>query len=219
MLGDIFEGTANIIGSYVGSKKRKEARDKAQLAYDESMQAYFDQDTSNLFANMENTMEDLTVNTQAADFAAAQQAQGLSNTLGQLRQAAGGSGIAALAQSIANQQSQNAVAASASIGQQEAANQRAAAQQAGRLQMVERQGEAQSRALQAQLLGEEFRIDAGELATREAAIQAARQQRMEGFGQLAGGVGDGVGAFVAGAYGGGGGYNAADGFASLRNNL
>lgn len=198
MLGDIFEGTANIIGSYVGSKKRKEARDKAQLAYDESMQAYFDQDTSNLFANMENTMEDLTVNTQAADFAAAQQAQGLSNTLGQLRQAAGGSGIAALAQSLANQQSQNAIQASASIGQQEARNQALAAQQAGRLQMTERQGEAQSRALKAQLLGERLQIDAGELQQSEAAIQAARAQRAEGLGQFAGGVGNVVGMGIGG---------------------
>ena len=37
---------------------------------------YMNQDLSNPYANMENTMEDLTVNTQAADFAAQQQAAG-----------------------------------------------------------------------------------------------------------------------------------------------
>lgn len=198
MFGDILKGTVNVAGGLIGQKQRKAKRDIAQAQYDQSMEAYFAQDTSNIFANMENTMEDLTVNTQAADFAAAQQAQGLSNTLGQLGQAAGGSGIAALAQSIANQQSQNAIAASASIGQQEAANQRAAAQQAAANQVRMLKGEQQSRALQAQLLGERFQVDAGELATREAAVQAARAQIMKGAGQIAGGVGDAAGAYVTG---------------------
>ena len=38
------------------------------------MARFKQQDLSNPYANMENTMEDLTVNTQAADFAAQQQA-------------------------------------------------------------------------------------------------------------------------------------------------
>jgi hypothetical protein len=198
MLGDIFEGAVRFGTSYIGGKKRLARRDAAQAAYDESMSNYFAQDTSNLFANMENTMEDLTVNTQAADFAAAQQAQGLSDILGQTRQAAGGSGIAALAQSLANQQSQNAIQASASIGQQEVRNQALAAQQAGRLQMAERRGEAQSRALEAQLLGEKLQIDTGELQQSEAAIQAARAQRAEGLGQIAGGVGNAIGMGIGG---------------------
>ena len=47
--------------------------------------------------------------------------------MGNMNAAAGGSGIAGLAQAMANQQAQNTQAASASIGQQEAANQRMAA--------------------------------------------------------------------------------------------
>jgi len=197
-IGDILQGTASVIGSYVGQGKRKAARDRAQSAYDQSLDAYFSQDISNPFANMENTMEDLTVNTQAADFAAAQQAQGLSDVLGQTRQAAGGSGIAALAQSLANQQSQNALSASASIGQQEAANQRAAAQQAGMNQMTMLRGEANVQARRNELLGERFQIDATQLATREKAVQDALAARAQGFGQIAGGVGDGVLALATG---------------------
>ena len=186
MFGDILSGAVNFGTSYIGGKKRLARRDGAQGAYDQSMQQYFSQDTSNLYSNLENTMEDLTVNTQAADFAAAQQAQGLSNIMGSMSQAAGGSGIAALAQSLANQQSQNATQASASIGQQESMNQKLAAQQAGNLQLLERKGAEQSRALKAQLLGEEFQIDANELAASEEAIQAARAARAEGLGQIAG---------------------------------
>jgi len=175
--------------SYIGGKKRLARREEAQAGYDASMRDYFAQDTSNLYSNLENTMEDLTVNTQAADFTSQQQAQGLSNIMGSMNQAAGGSGIAALAQSLANQQSQNAQQASASIGQQEQRNQMATAQQAGRLQSMERTGAEQSRELKAQLLGEEFQIDANELASSEAAIQAARAARTEAAGQFAGGVG------------------------------
>ena len=189
MLGDIFEGAVKFGTSYIGGKKRLARREEAQGAYDASMRDYFAQDTSNLYSNLENTMEDLTVNTQAADFAAQQQSQGLSNIMGSMNQAAGGSGIAALAQSLANQQSQNAQQASASIGQQEQRNKMATAQQAGRLQSMERMGAEQSRGLKAQLLGEEFQIDANELASSEAAIQAAKAARAEGLGQLAGGVG------------------------------
>jgi len=190
MLGDIFEGAVKFGASYIGGKKRLARREEAQAGYDASMRDYFAQDTSNLYSNLENTMEDLTVNTQAADFAAQQQSQGLSNIMGSMNQAAGGSGIAALAQSLANQQSQNAQQASASIGQQEQRNQMATAQQAGRLQSMERTGAEQSRELKAQLLGEEFQIDANELASSEAAIQAARAARTEAAGQFAGGVGN-----------------------------
>ena len=198
MFGDILSGAVNFGTSYIGGKKRLARRDEAQGAYDQSMQQYFSQDTSNLYSNLENTMEDLTVNTQAADFAAQQQAQGLSNIMGSMNQAAGGSGIAALAQSLANQQAQSAQQASASIGQQEQRNQMAAAGQAGRLQSMERAGAEQSRALKAQLLGEEFQIDANELASSEEAIQAARAARTEAAGQFAGGVGQAGGLFLAG---------------------
>jgi len=189
MLGDIFEGAVQFGASYIGGKKRLERRDQAQSAYDKSLSDYFAQDTSNLYANMENTMEDLTVNTQAADFAAAQQAQGMANTMGALRQSAGGSGIAALAQSLAGQQAQNAQMASVSIGQQEQSNQMLAARETSRLQGLEIGGEAQSRALEAQLMSERAQIDAGELAQSEAEIQAARQARTQAIGQFAGGVG------------------------------
>jgi hypothetical protein len=201
MLGDIFEGAVGFGASYAGGKKRLARRKEAQAGYDSSMANYFTQDTSNLYSNLENTMEDLTVNTQAADFAAQQQSQGLSNIMGSMNQAAGGSGIAALAQSLANQQSQNAQQASVSIGQQEQRNQMAAAEQASRLQIRERMGAEQSRSLKAQLLGEELQIDTNELQASEAAIQAARAARAEGLGQFAGGVGQAGGLLLSGGKG------------------
>ena len=108
----------------------------------------------NQFENMENTMEDLTVNTQQADFQAEQGAQQRSNIMETMRGAAGGSGIAGLAQAMAGQGQLATQQASASIGQQEAANQKAAAQQAGTIQTQERTGEQSAEALR--LRGEEM---------------------------------------------------------------
>ena len=91
---------------------------------------------TNFASQMENTAEDLTVNTQQADMVARQQQQGLSNTLGSMKGAAGSSGIASLAQAMAGQQSQNLQAASASIGQQESANAAMAARQGANIQQA-----------------------------------------------------------------------------------
>ena len=78
--------------------------------------------------SMENVFEDLTVNQQQAEFERDTMAQQRANIMGQMRSAAGGSGIAALAQSMANQGQMATRQISASIGQQEAMNQRLRAQ-------------------------------------------------------------------------------------------
>ena len=120
-------GLTSIASGIIGGGKRRAEQRAAEKELAINKARYENLDTSNLAANMENTFEDLTVNTQAADFAAQQQQATLANTMSGMNQAAGGSGIAALAQAMAGQQSANAQSAAASIGQQEAANQRAAA--------------------------------------------------------------------------------------------
>jgi hypothetical protein len=192
MYGDIIGGALKYGASYIGGKKRLARESEAKGLFDTAYQGYMTQDISNTFSNMENTMEDLTVNTQAADFAAQQQSQGLSNIMGSMNQAAGGSGIAALAQSLANQQSQNAQQASASIGQQESMNQRLAAQQAGRLQSMERAGEERAMGRETERLGTDLGMQQAELASAQADIRAAQQARAAAIGQFAGGVGGAI---------------------------
>ena len=140
------QGLAGIAGGIIGSGKRKREQREAQKEFDKNKARMEGADTSNVYTNMENTMEDLTVNTQQADFVNQQQQAGMANTMDKLSGAAGGSGIAALAQSLSNQQTANAQAASASIGAQESQNQMAERSQAGELQMQERKGELISRA-------------------------------------------------------------------------
>jgi hypothetical protein len=110
-----------------------------------------------------------------------------------MRGAAGGSGVAGLAQAMANQGQQAAQQASASIGQQEAANQKAAAQQAGSLQKMERQGDwkadmtrrsgaEQSRSLEKDKISTLFTMSANELGTRKRAHQQAQSEMWGGVG-------------------------------------
>jgi hypothetical protein len=97
-------------------------------------------EVKNPFANLENVYEDLTVNQQQAQFQEQQGAQQRADIMRELRGAAGGSGISALAQSLARQGALQTQQISAQIGQQEAANQRAAAQGAADIQKMEAEG-------------------------------------------------------------------------------
>ena len=128
----------------------------------------------------ENVFEDLTVNLQQAEFQAEQGAQQRANIMQQFRGAAGASGIAGLAQSLARQGQLQTQQASASIGQQEAMNQRLMAQGA----MQKQQGEAMLQTMemdrQATLLG----ISMGESAgANQAAMQAQMNQMSLGANQ------------------------------------
>tara|TARA_R100001082_G_scaffold33298_2_gene17262 strand:+ start:4180 stop:5301 length:1122 start_codon:yes stop_codon:yes gene_type:complete len=113
----------------------------------------------NVYAGMENPYEDLTVDMRAAEFQAQQGAQQRANILSGLRSAAGSSGVAGLAQALANQGTIQAQQISANIGQQERANQRLAAQGQMQIEQMERAGEADLQkmriagAQQAQALG------------------------------------------------------------------
>ena len=135
----------SIAGGIIGGGKRRREQRAAQKEYDIAKSKFQNLDTSNLAANQQNVFEDLTVNTQAADFAAQQQQQAIANTMGSMQGAAGGSGIAALAQAMAGQQSQNLQQASSSIAQQEQANQMAAARGAQQVQAAKLAGAQASR--------------------------------------------------------------------------
>ena len=99
------------------------------------------EDMTNQYTNLENTYEDLTVNTQQAEFERGMAQQSQANIMQGLRGVAGSSGVAGLAQSMANIGSQQAQRASASIGQQESRNQAMTARGAMAIQSAERGGD------------------------------------------------------------------------------
>ena len=150
-------------------------------------------DLQNYYEDMENVFEDLTVDTQAADFQMERGEQQRANILQALRGAAGGSGIANLAQSLANQGILQAAQVSANIAQQERQNQILAARAANQIQVAERRGMAaadmaqrggEAMVQQAEmsrintLLGIEF----GGMAGANAGLQAAYANQMGAYG-------------------------------------
>ena len=218
-------GIAQMAMGYDWGGKRKKALAKQRAAYEEQKDVFRGLDTSNAFAGLENryagmdnqyrdtenTMEDLTVNTQQAEFEQQMFGQSQANTLQSLRGAAGSSGIAGLAQVMANQSQSQAQQASASIGKQEARNKLLMAQQAAkndqllrgesaRIDQIGRQGASQVDQLKAQgqlqsmqmeqskqstLLG----MDAQGVQGAQNAVQAGNQMMASGFSNVIGGVG------------------------------
>ena len=122
-----------------GEAETRRLAEQAKL--DKQKAEYKSMKFTNPFANMENTFEDLTVNQQQAQFQAQQGSQQRANIMQNLRGAAGSSGIAGLAQSLANQGSLQTQQISASIGQQESRNQIAAAKGASAVQVAQTQGD------------------------------------------------------------------------------
>lgn len=181
-------GLVKVLGGVFGGGKRRRERRRAKKAYNTQKQAYESLDTSNLYLGQENMFEDLTVNQQEAEFVAEQQQQGLANILDSQSQAAGGSGIAALSQALANRQSMNLAQSAISIGKQERQNQLMAKQAAAQIQQSEIQGEKESRALEYDKTETLLGMAGQRVAAANQAKQQATQSIMGGLGDIAGGA-------------------------------
>lgn len=177
-----------------GGIDKKDAKDKQTLAKEQmeiDMETYMNQEVKNPYADMENTMEDLTVDTQAADFAAQKSEQSRADIMEGMAGAAGSSGIAALAQSMANQASQDAQAASASIATQEKANQNAERKEAGNIQDSQIQGEIMVQNAKDAKMGTKIGMSQEEMRAHGQSAKDANTLMMSGMsdiGSAAGGM-------------------------------
>jgi hypothetical protein len=193
-------GVAKLGMALSGRKKRKDEQAAAKAEQQKFKDQYAQLDTSNPYANMENTMEDLTVNQQQADFQNQKGQQQRANIMQNMQGAAGGSGIAALAQTMANQGQLASQQAGASIGMQESQNQMAAARQAGANQLQERQGDARSQDLKYQKISTQLGMASTRKGAADKARADAKAQQMSAVGEIGAGA-----TTAAGGMGGGGG--------------
>tara|TARA_R100001129_G_scaffold8188_1_gene5955 strand:+ start:56 stop:1180 length:1125 start_codon:yes stop_codon:yes gene_type:complete len=199
MMG-VAQGLGGILQGAIGSGRRRKEQLAAQDEYDKIMQQYKDLDTSNLYADvenkytgMENVYEDLTVNRQQAEFERDMFRQQQANTMQGLSAAAGGSGIAGLAQAMANQGQIAARQAGASIGAQESRINMLRAQEAARLQATERKGESIAEAMRLagaeRARGLEYRQTATQLGMSQQRLAQANMARAQAQAALYGGIG------------------------------
>lgn len=204
MVGQIVGGLTGIASGIIGSRGRKKEQRAAQKEFNQNKMNFQMQDTSNVYDGMQNTMEDLTVNQQAAQFQAENEQQGLQNMMSNMSGAAGGSGIAGMIQAMANQQTKNLRTASVDIGRQEQSNQMAERQQAGNIDLYKRKGELISR-------DAENEKNSTLLGMSQARLGAANQAKQDATNAIVGGVGDIGGAVLGGMAGGnpfgGGGFS------------
>ena len=187
-ISDMAQGVASVASGIIGGRARRREQRQANREYQMMRERYMQQDIGNVYADLQNPYEDLTVNQQASEFAKQQRQQASANIMQGLQGSAGGSGIAALAQSLAQQEAQAAQMASADIASQEARNQALAAQGAMRLQSLERSG------AESALLREQERTETlfGMAQQRKARADLAREQATQaivgGVAQAGGGV-------------------------------
>ena len=211
-MSGVASGIGGIIQGLVGRGRRRDAQAAAQSEYDKMRQQYMDLDTSNIYANvenkylnMENVYEDLTVNQQQAEFEKRMFEQQQAGIIQNLRGAAGGSGIAGLAQALSNQALVQSQKAAGSIGLQESRNQICSAQEASRIQQLERRGEAEAEALR--LAGEEtsrgleYQKTGTLFGMSQQDLAAANQAIAQSNAALYGGIGSIVGTAASAAIG------------------
>lgn len=181
----IGSGALQTIGSFFGSSARKREQRRAQAQFNADRAAIRNFQFQNQFAGLENTYEDLTVNTRAAEFQAQQTDQALANTLQFLNQSGRGAGGA---QAIANAALASKQGISSDIARQEEQNLILRSQSADQLQQLEAQGAQQQEANifgQRQLL---FQESGNRLAAANEARRAATAAAFSGLGNIAGGL-------------------------------
>ena len=141
MISSGISAARNRADAKAAAKDAKIEQDKQNKLLEKQKASYKAMKFTNPYKNMENVYEDLTVNQQEAQFQAQQGAQQRANIMQSLKGAAGATGAAGLAQSLANQGALQTQRISASIGKQESVNQLAAAKGAGAVQIAEKQGD------------------------------------------------------------------------------
>ena len=181
-------GVYNAVSANKSKKDAERQEAVKRVEMDKLKSQYGNLDTSNPFLNMENTMEDLTVNQQQAQMVNQQGQQQRANIMGQMKGAAGGSGIAALAQQMAQSGQLASQQSVASIGQQEAANQMASARQASVIQNKERSGAVMSRNWERDNISTQLGMSQSEVAAERQKAALAEQQKQDAMAGVASSV-------------------------------
>ncbi len=177
---------AQLAGGLIGRGKKKDALKAANTQAELDKEAYRNTEITNPYENLQNTAEDLTVNTQEADMQRDMMQQQQANMMGSMEQA--GSFDAGNIQAMMGAASQSARQASASIGAQESANQKMAAQQASSNQMATAQGEAQRQSNQADMNANLMNMSREDAANAQGAVDQSTADIVGGASGVVGGI-------------------------------
>ena len=175
---------AEAIGAGSRNKQARLQAEQAQARIDQQREMLKMLDTSNPYTNLENSLEDVTVNLKQAEMQRDMLAQSQANTLDQLKQGAGTSGIAALATALAQRGDLQAQKIGAELGKQEMGINLAAAKQAQANQTAERQCEMMARQMEFGKIESQLGIDLQMLANQTALQAGLTEQKNTGINSL-----------------------------------
>ena len=212
--GAMIVGTIVKVASTHGDRKRVRSEEKK---FDEMRETYeqtefepLDRDAlrrENIFEGQENIMEDMEIDTQAADYAKEQFQQQQANIMQGLRGVAGTSGAAGLAQTLSGQASKQARESQITIGGQLQQARKMRLQEQARLNQQERAEESrlsqQDRAIQLANMEGARQFDLDKMSTmmgvqgqKIAGLQGEIAAKQAMWGDIIGGVA-GIGAAFA----------------------
>lgn len=180
----LIPGALQALGGLIGGKARRAEAKRARAEYESAKADYLAMESTNPYENLVNPYEDLEVNTKEAEFLAQQQNQQQANMLANLRGAAGSSGVAGLAQAIANQAAKGRQKIAASIGKQEMLNERLAAKGQLQVEQLKGQGDLFVQKMEKDKTETLLGMAQSRVTASNAARQAARDQIMGGIGSM-----------------------------------
>ena len=193
-------GIISAVGSLFGRKARKAEQRAARERLEQAKEKFESIEYKNPYENLtnpyaENIYEDMTVDTQAADYLKEQQQQSQANIMQGLKGVAGSSGVAGLAQSMSNVATGQARQASMQIAQQERANQQARLQgeqlkQKGQfgIDKMKAQGEMIRKNQENARIASMYGLGINRADAADTARSTARSAGIAGLGQAAAGV-------------------------------
>ena len=183
-------GAIKLFGGMAKAKKAKKEQAAAKKEMAKKKKIYEALDTSNPYANLKNSMANATINQKEAALAQQGAQQSQANQLQGMRTAAGGSGIAALAQSMANAGTLSAQKNAALIGTQEAANQKAFQDEASKNQGLKASGAQKSQEMERDKQATLLAMAGGQVGAANQSAADAKKQQMDAVGGMVQGAGN-----------------------------
>lgn len=203
--GMIAAGGTGLVGAGIGAiakgiKKRRQDRLAAEAEFDARIKEYEESQFQELDPDdykEENLMEDLTVDTEAADYARDQFMQQQANIMDVYRGVAGSSGIAGLAQTLSNQAAKQAKESRVNIAQQLAENKKLRLAEESRIKQTERQMRIDNALGRRQFEADKMSTMIGVASQKIAGVNARTERAIKLSGQVVEGISS-IGKTVAG---------------------
>ena len=174
-----------------GIKKRRQDRLAAEAEFDARIKEYEESQFQELDPDdyqQENIMEDLTVDTEAADYARDQFMQQQANIMDVYRGVAGSSGIAGLAQTLSNQAAKQAKESRVNIAQQLAENKKLRLAEESRIKQQERQMRIDNALGKRQFEADKMSTMIGVASQKIAGVNARTERAIKLSGQVVEGI-------------------------------